>query len=104
MANIAFNFIKMDIDRDTEKWLSTVKRNRHNGSKGGRPKNENPEKPIKPSGLLDNPKKPTKPEYDNDYDNEDDYDNDYDSRKKLLLTENQRKMNFLCSSRIELIS
>ena len=34
MANIAFNFIKIDIDRDTEKYMSIVERNKSNGSKG----------------------------------------------------------------------
>ena len=28
MANIAFNFIKIDIDRDTEKYMSIVERNK----------------------------------------------------------------------------
>ena len=45
MANIAFNFIKIDIDRDTEKYMSIVERNKSIGSKGGRPKSENPKEP-----------------------------------------------------------
>ena len=55
MANIAFNFIKIDIDRDTEKYMSIVERNKSNGSKGGRPKSENPKEPkepTKPTGLF----------------------------------------------------
>ena len=54
MANIAFNFIKIDIDRDADKYMSIVERNKSNGSKGGRPKSENPSKPKepkKPSGI-----------------------------------------------------
>lgn len=65
MANIAFNFIKIDIDRDTEKYMSIVERNKSNGSKGGRPKSENPKEPkepTKPTGLFGNPKEPTKPD------------------------------------------
>ena len=63
--------------------------------RGGRPKSENPKEPkepIKPTGLFGNPKEPTKPDNDNEYDN--DYVDDNDShlkRKKLLLKENQRK-------------
>lgn len=107
MANIAFNFIKIDIDRDTEKYMSIVERNKSNGSKGGRPKSENPKEPkepTKPTGLFGNPKEPTKPDNDNEYDN--DYVDDNDShlkRKKLLLKENQRKTSFLCSPRKRLI-
>lgn len=73
MANIAFNFIKIDIDRDTEKYMSIVERNKSNGSKGGRPKSENPKEPkepTKPTGLFGNPKEPTKPDNDNEYDND----------------------------------
>lgn len=61
MANIAFNFIKIDIDRDTEKYMSIVERNKSNGSKGGRPKSENPKEPKEPTkltGLFGNPKEP----------------------------------------------
>ena len=75
MANIAFNFIKIDIDRDTEKYMSIVERNKSNGSKGGRPKSENPKEPkepTKPTGLFGNPKEPTKPDNDNEYDNDSD--------------------------------
>ena len=80
MANIAFNFIKIDIDRDTEKYMSIVERNKSNGSKGGRPKSENPKEPkepTKPTGLFGNPKEPTKTDNDNEYDN--DYVDDNDS-------------------------
>ena len=34
MAKSAVNFIKIDIDRDTEKYMSIVERNKSNGSKG----------------------------------------------------------------------
>lgn len=73
MASIAFNFIKATIDRDTEKYISIVERNKNNGCKGGRPKN--PKEVKKPSGLFGNPEKPRKPDNDNDYDN------DYNIRK-----------------------
>ena len=92
MANIAFNFIKIDIDRDTEKYMSIVERNKSNGSKGGRPKSENPKEPkepTKPTGLFGNPKEPTKPDNDNEYDN--DYVDDNDSHLKKKETSPKRK-------------
>lgn len=64
MANIAFNFIKIDIDRDTEKYMSIVERNKSNGSKGGRPKSENPKEPKEPKnplGYLETQKNPQNP-------------------------------------------
>lgn len=85
MANIAFNFIKLDIDKDIEKWLSTVERNRNNGSKGGRPRSENPKNPQearKPSGIFGKPQEPQKADNDNEYDSEYVDDNDSDSKKK----------------------
>lgn len=87
MANIAFNFIKLDIDKDIEKWLSIVERNKSNGSKGGRPVVENPKQPkepTKPTGLFGNPKKPTKADNDNEYDSvgDDVGDDDSESKKK----------------------
>lgn len=92
MANIAFNFIKIDIDRDADKYMSIVERNKSNGSKGGRPKSENPSKPKeskKPSGIFGNPKEPTIP--DNDYVD----DNDSDSKKKETSPKGESKKDEL---------
>ena len=55
-AEMAFLFIKQQLDRSTEWYESICERNRINGAKGGRPKN--PEKPKEPSGLFGNPPKP----------------------------------------------
>lgn len=96
MANIAFNFIKLDIDKDLEKWLSTVERNRNNGSKGGRPRGENPKnprEPQKPSGLFGNPQEPKKADNDNEYDNVDD--NDSDLKKKETSPNGESKKDEL---------
>lgn len=98
MANIAFNFIKIDIDRDTEKYRSIVERNKNNGSKGGRPKSENPNKPkepTKPSGLSGNPQKTKKADNDNGYDDEYVDDNDYDSKKKETSPNGESKKDEL---------
>lgn len=51
-----FNFIKLKIDENNQKYQSIIERNRINGANGGRPKN--PNKPKKPSGLFGNPAKP----------------------------------------------
>lgn len=98
MANIAFNFIKIDIDRDADKYMSIVERNKSNGSKGGRPKSENPSKPKepkKPSGIFGNPKEPTKPDNDNEDDNDNVDDNDSDSKKKETSPKGESKKDEL---------
>ena len=85
MENIAFNFIKIDIDRDTEKYMSIVERNKSNGSKGGRPKSENPKEP----------KEPTKPDNDNEYDNDYVDDNDSHLKKKETSPKGESKKDEL---------
>jgi len=55
-AAMAFQFIKQQITRDSEKWEDRAKRSRENGSKGGRPVKT--PKPRKPSGLKNNPENP----------------------------------------------
>ena len=73
--------------RDNEKYLSIVQRNKENGSKGGRPKEEEPKKPTGLSGL---PKEPKKADSDKDNDNDSDSDsvndnvNDNKKEKKEL--------------------
>lgn len=71
MAKIAFTFIKQDIDRDTDKYMSIVERNRENGKKGGkygklggRPKKS--ETPKNPQRGFQNPKNPIDNDNDND--------------------------------------
>lgn len=61
MAKVAFNFIKADIDRDIEKYMSMAERNKNNGHKGGRPKtSNNPKNPVGFSRTQNNPDKPKK--------------------------------------------
>lgn len=55
---MAFNFIKTDLDRNSNHYDSICERNRNNGLKGGRPRN-----PNNPLGILvtqQNPEKPKK--------------------------------------------
>ncbi|MBS9774738.1 MAG: hypothetical protein KGV59_06240 [Tenacibaculum sp.] len=54
MAKVAFAFIKQDIDRDTEKYISIVERNRENGKKGGRPKTQKTQVVIEKPKKADN--------------------------------------------------
>lgn len=65
MANIAFNFIKTTIDRDIEKYMSIVDRNKSNGNKGGRPKYKTQKNPNNPLGFLVTQKNPKNLDSDN---------------------------------------
>lgn len=90
MAKMAFNFIKNDIDRASEKYKKIVDRNKNNGAKGGRPKNHtNPKNPVGFSETQENPN-----EYDNDNDNE--YDNNIllekESKVENIIKENSREV------------
>jgi hypothetical protein len=79
---IAFNFIKVQVDRTNSAYESVCERNRANGAKGGRPRKQEPteEKPKKPSGFSGNPEKPKKPdnEPDLDLDPENEHDPEFD--------------------------
>lgn len=57
IIKLAFEPIKQSLKRDLKKYELRAERSRDNGSKGGRPK-----KPKKPSGLINNPTKPRKPD------------------------------------------
>jgi len=84
IINISFEPIKQQLKRDLVKFENVCNRNRHNGLMGGRPKKEeNPEEPKKPTGLIGNPKKPKKP--DNDIDNDTDIDNDIKIKDSFSL-------------------
>ncbi|WP_148038832.1 DUF6291 domain-containing protein [Proteiniphilum sp. X52] len=78
LAKVAFNFIKTDIDRDTERYMSIVERNKENGKKGGRPKGTN--NPKNPLGYLETQNNPKNLDNDNEDDN--DISSDEDIKKK----------------------
>jgi hypothetical protein len=66
---IAFNFIKIQLDLDAERYRNMVEKNKENGKNGGRPPTiKNPKKPKKPSGLFENPKNPSEPKKPNNDD------------------------------------
>ena len=61
LTEIAFEPIKQSLKRDLVKWEKRADRSRENGKKGGRPTKTQTE-PKKPSGLIDNPDEPRKPD------------------------------------------
>ena len=78
---MAFNFVKTDLDFNSNKYNNICERNRKNGKYGGRPKkDQDDEKPKKPSGLFGNPKNPEKPKKP---DNEYEYDNENIKKKEI---------------------
>jgi len=70
LTKIAFSPFKSQFIRDDEKYKKIVERNKNNGLKGGRPKNE--DNPEKPSGLNGNPENPQKADSDSDSDSDSD--------------------------------
>lgn len=53
LVRVAFSSFKNQFARDEIKYQETVKRNKNNGSKGGRPKSQ--PNPKEPTGLNENP-------------------------------------------------
>jgi len=83
LAQLSFDFIKLDLIKNNEKYQEAVIRSRENGKKGGRPRKENLENPvglIKSGGINENPavyektegliQKPRKPDNENDNEND----------------------------------
>lgn len=52
IVQMAFTFIKNNLDRDIEKWNNRAEKSRANGKKGGRPKNPTPKKSNLPSVVT----------------------------------------------------
>ena len=88
IVKVSFIPIKRQLKRDLRKYEERAERSRQNGASGGRP----PKNPEKPSGLLVNPKKPEKPDTDNDTVN--DNDNVIDINTKRLADWISEKWNF----------
>ena len=92
-VSLSFDVVKYDIDKNMEKYNAVVKRNQENGKKGGRPRETEvvSEKPKKPTGLLQNPSEPKKPDNDNDNDNVNDNGTENDNGNDIVFTDNSRK-------------
>lgn len=73
LAKIAFSFIKPQIDRDTDKYIKVVERNRENGKLGGRKPKKPKVNPKNPVGYLETQKTQANPKnLDNDNVNDND--------------------------------
>ncbi len=71
MTRMAFSFIKVQMDRDSEKYQATVEKRRESGKLGGRPStkaNGLSEKAKKANGFSEKQTKAKK--HDNEYDND----------------------------------
>ena len=75
--NAVFSFMKSTLDRDLKAYEERCRKNKENGSKGGRPKKPNgyEENPKKPNGYFSDPKKADNDNV-SDNDNENDNEND----------------------------
>ena len=81
-VQMAFEFIKINLDINNEKYENIVKRNRENGALGGRPRN-NPKNPL---GNLETQNNPKNLKDDNKDDNKDKGDNDNKDDNKSLIS------------------
>jgi hypothetical protein len=72
VVQMAFSFIKSNLERDNGKYASIIERNKNNGLKGGRPKipetQNNPNNPVGFLGTQNNPEEPKKADTDTDTD------------------------------------
>jgi hypothetical protein len=66
VLDIAFEPIKQSLKRDLKRYEAICLRNKENGIKGGRPKQE----PKKPNGLINNPNNPVGADSDSDSDSD----------------------------------
>ena len=80
MANIAFSFVRQDIDRNNAKYGGICERNKINGAKGGRPKN-----PTKPNETQRNPNNPVGYLGYSENPNDNDNDNDNDNKNDIIF-------------------
>ena len=61
VLNMAFSFMKTNIDIETEKYIKKCEKNKENGRRGGRPRN-----PEKANGFDENPEEAKKADTDTD--------------------------------------
>ena len=91
-AKIAFNFIRIRLDEDYERYQKICERNRNNGNKGGRPKkkptetHDNPENPVGSLETQNNPKKPKETLTDTDTDTDTDTEFSHENNDKDVNT------------------
>ena len=92
VVQMAFSFIKSNLERDNGKYASIIERNKNNGLKGGRPKipetQNNPNNPVGFLGTQNNPEEPKKADTDTDTDTDTDIgiENEKERKKETPLT------------------
>ena len=84
VLNMAFSFMKTNIDIETEKYIKKCEKNRENGRRGGRPRN-----PEKPNGFEENPQETKKADTETDTDTE-------TNIKKSVCDKSARAKEFYC--------
>ena len=101
IVRMAFSFIKVNLDRDMEKYEAVKERNKINGLKGGRPvkteePNETQNNPVGLSGLesvnLETQNNPKKPDTDTDTDT------DTDILKKKSIKKKAESTGLVCKT------
>lgn len=111
---IAYIVLKGQIDRDADAYEANAKKQSENGRKGGRPKkDEEKEKPKKPTGFFENPKnppvfsethsKPKKPEKEKEEEKDKDKDKDKDEDNSAR-TRDANAFAALAAGDVELMS
>lgn len=80
LMNSVLHPFKMQLERDLEKYLNVVERNKKNGQKGGRPSKEK---------TQINPSKPKKADKDKEKDNDSDKDKEKETNNNMLENEFQ---------------
>lgn len=92
VVNMAFSFIKAQMDKDTEKYNETCRKRSESGAKGGRPKaNGFDEEAKKANGFSEKQTKAKKA------DNENDNDNDF-----LLIDKGKNRKRFVPPTKAEI--
>lgn len=105
IVKMAFSFIKIQLDRDREKYEARCEKNRENAKKGGRPR-KNQKDNLKANGFNENQMDAKKPDDDkeDEEDNEEDIDNDLLLKKEKEEKLQQRFIECLNSFNINAIS
>lgn len=88
VLNMAFSFMKTNIDIETEKYIKKCEKNKENGKRGGRPRN-----PEKANGFEENPTEAKKADTDTDTDTTTDTDTDTNNS---VCDKSARANNFNC--------
>ena len=103
VLNMAFSFMKTNIDIETEKYIKKCEKNKENGRRGGRPRN-----PEKANGFEENPQEAKKADTDTetttdtdtetttDTDTETTTDTDTDTNNKGVCEKNAHAKEIIC--------